>query len=377
MSADRMQNTPVLRRVPLKPTPERGLGLVCALAFSVLWPGTGTAGELAWGVVATPLRIVNLNPFQLLYGVPGSLGARVMTPGSSEVIASMDMASHLVEASSGAERVLIDGETHRQGLALRHGFGEGWEYLFEVSALSHRAGRLDGFIETWHDVFHLPQGDRDRTPRDRLALFYANGGRTYYDIGRSVSSLGDISLGVGYAVPHWPFSNDGLAIRGSVKLPTGDESALAGSGGYSASLWAETSGALPGSADSRSWLYSASLGALAGEAPRGLPDLGSRFVAFGHLGATWRPLNHLSLTAQINAHSSPYGASDVAPLADPGVMIGLGGALRLSEHATLIGLGGALRLSEHATLEIAVTEDDGLHRGAPDIGLHAAIRWRP
>ena len=164
------------RCVPMKPVPCRagGLGLVCALAFSVLCPGAAaTAGELAWGAVVTPLRIVNLNPFQLLYGVPGSLGARVMAPGSSEVIASMDMASHLVEASSGAERVLIDGETHRQGLALRHGFGEGWEgweYLFEVSALSHRAGRSDGFIETWHDVFHLPQGDRDRTPRDRLAL---------------------------------------------------------------------------------------------------------------------------------------------------------------------------------------------------------------
>ena len=353
------------RHIPMRPAPGWAgrLGLVCALAFSVLCPGAAaTADEAAWGAVATPLRIVNLNPFQLLYGIPGSLGARVMAPGSSEVIASMDMASHLVEASSGAERVLIDGETHRQGLALRHGFGEGWEYLFEVSALSHRAGRLDGFIETWHDVFHLPQGDRDRTPRDRLALFYANGGRTYYDIGESVSSLGDISLGVGYAVPHWPLSNDGLAIRGSVKLPTGDESALAGSGGYSASLWAETSGALPGSTDSRSWLYSASLGALAGEAPSGLSDLGGHFIAFGHLGVTWRPLNHLSLTVQLDAHSSPYGASDVAPLADPGVMI---------------GLGGALRLSEQATLEIAVTEDDGLHRGAPDIGLHAAIRWRP
>ena len=106
-----MQNTPVLRRVPLKPATgragKRGPGLVCALAFSVLWPGTGTTGELAWGDVATPLRIVNLNPFQLLYGVPGSLGAHVMTPGSSELIATMDMASHLIEASSGAERLLI------------------------------------------------------------------------------------------------------------------------------------------------------------------------------------------------------------------------------------------------------------------------------
>ena len=121
-------------------------GLVCALAFAILWPGAATTGELAWGDVATPLRIVNLNPFQLLYGVPGSLGAHVMTRGSSELIASMDMASHLIEASPGAERVLIDGVTYRQGLALRHGFGDGWEYLLELSVLSHRAGvlRLSG-----------------------------------------------------------------------------------------------------------------------------------------------------------------------------------------------------------------------------------------
>ena len=145
--ADRMGTTPVLRGVPMKPAPgrvgRRHPGLVCAPAFAILWPGAGTTGELAWGDVATPLRIVNLNPFQLLYGVPGSLGAHVMTPGSSELIASMDMASHLIEASPGAERVLIDGETYKQGLALRHGFGDGWEYLFtespEVSALSHRA----------------------------------------------------------------------------------------------------------------------------------------------------------------------------------------------------------------------------------------------
>ena len=52
----------------------RGPGLVCALAFSVLWPGAGTAGELDWGDVATPLRIVNLNPFQLLYGVLNRTG---------------------------------------------------------------------------------------------------------------------------------------------------------------------------------------------------------------------------------------------------------------------------------------------------------------
>ena len=170
----------------------RRLGLACALALSVLWPGAAAAGEPDWGAVATPLRIVNLNPFHLLYGVPGSFGARVLTPGSSELIASMDMASHLSEASSGAERALIDGETYKLALAYRRGFWDRWEYLFEVSAVAHRAGMFDGFIENWHDIFHLPQGDRNTTPRDRLALFHAGGGRTHVDIDRDVFSLGDI-----------------------------------------------------------------------------------------------------------------------------------------------------------------------------------------
>ena len=245
---------------------------------------------------------------------------------------------------------LIDGETYRQGLALRHGFRDRWEYLFEVTAVAHRGGVFDAFIENWHDTFGLIQGDRDSAPRDRLALFHANGGGTHVHIDRDVSSLGDVSLGVGYSLPRWPLPNDGLAIRTRVKLPTGDATSLAGSGGFAASVWAETSGALPGSADSRTWLYSAALGALAGEAPASFSNTGGRLIVFGRFGVTWRPLTRLSLTAQLDAHSSPYGASGVAPLADPSVMI---------------GLGGALRLTERTTLEIAVTEDDGIHRATP------------
>ncbi len=275
----------------------RCLGLACALACSVFWGGTAASDEPGWGAIATPLRIVNLNPFHLLYGVPGSVGARVLPLGSSELIASMDMASYLSEASSGAERVLIDGETYRQALALRRGFGDRWEYLLEVSAVAHRAGVFDAFIENWHDVFGLPQGDRDSAPRDRLALFYTSGSGTHVDIDRDVASLGDVSLGLGYSLRQSPLSNDGLAIRTSVKLPTGDEDSLAGSGGFSASVWAETSGALPGSGASRTWLYAATVGALAGEAPQNIPEIGSRFIVFGRFGVTWRPLTDMTLTA--------------------------------------------------------------------------------
>lgn len=41
----------------------------------------------------------------------------------------------------------------------------------------------------------------------------------------------------------------------------------------------------------------------------------------------------------------------------------------------MLGMGGALKLSRRATLDIAVTEDDGGHWTAPEVGLHAALRW--
>ena len=76
---------------------------------------------------------------------------------------------------------------------------------------------------------------------------------------------------------------------------------------------------------------------------------------------SWRALEDLHLTVQIEAHSSPYGGSALSPLSDPAVML---------------GLGGTLRITERMALEIAVTEDDGTWHAAPDIGLHAALRWR-
>ena len=339
----------------------RRFALACALAVSVLVPGAAASREVGGEGVATPLRLVNLNPFHLLYGVPASFGARVMKAGSSELIASLDIASYLRLGVSGAERMLIDGETWRQALALRYGLGEGWELLVEVPAVSHSAGAFDGFIKEWHDAFGLPQGGRDLAPRDRLALLYGDGTATRFDIDRDVRAIGDASLGVGYALPSSPFPGDGAVLRGMVKLPTGNDDRLAGSGGWSASAWVETSGAWPGSAVSRRWLYAATLGVLAGEAPQALSAVGGEFIVFGRFGVTWRALEDLDLTVQVDAHSSPYGASDLSPLSDP---------------ALVLGMGGTLRLTERVALEVAVTEDDGTWHAAPDIGLHVALRWR-
>lgn len=64
--------------------------------------------------------------------------------------------------------------------------------------------------------------------------------------------------------------------------------------------------------------------------------------------------------APVDIHSSPYSGTALSPLSDAVVML---------------GFGGTLRLTEGTQLEIAVTEDDGTRRAAPDIGLHVAMRW--
>ena len=337
--------------------------LACVLLVSVLWPAAALPGEFDDdAAVAMPLRLVNLNPFFIPYGVPVSVGTRTMPPGSSELTFAVDTASYLSGAASGSEGLLLDGETYRTSLMVRRGFRPRWEYFLELSAVGHHGGLFDSFIEGWHDFFGLPQGGRDVAPRDRLALIYGDGAGTRVNLRQDAFSLGDLVLGVGYAVPEWPFRNDGLTIRGHVKIPTGGHAgAFAGLGRLSTSLWAETSGALPWSTTSRAWLYTATLGLLVAEPPKRLSRVGDPFIGFGRASVTWRALSRLNLTVQVDVHSSPYRSSNLDVLADPVI---------------ILGFGGSVQVTDKATLEIAVTEDDGLHRAAPDIGLHTALRWR-
>ena len=72
------------------PALRRPLALGCVLMLAALWPGQAAAGERDACDAAAPLRTVNLNPFHLVYGIPGSSGACVLPPGASELIASID-----------------------------------------------------------------------------------------------------------------------------------------------------------------------------------------------------------------------------------------------------------------------------------------------
>ena len=184
---------PAVTRTIALSTPQRPArnplfpGVVAAIALSMLAPSADAGERRDRCAAAAPLRIANLSPFHLAYATPASFGACALEPGATEAILSMDMASHMTAARSASERLSLDGETWRPSLALRHGLGEGWDYTIEVSAVTHNGGVFDGFIESWHSVFGLPQGGRDETPRDRLRIAWARDGHARVDIDRAAA----------------------------------------------------------------------------------------------------------------------------------------------------------------------------------------------
>ena len=316
----------------------------------------GMAGNAAAAPVdpAIPFSTSNQNPLVVVYGLPPAGAATVLTSGKTAVELRADIASVCSRDDRSEESILLDGESYRFTLVLQHGLGEGFEVGLEIPYAMHREGFLDGFISDWHDFFQLPQGERDDLPNDRLAYRYVKDGRTEVELDDETEGLGDLRLTGAWQL--WRRGSDepqAVALRASLKLPTGDEHHLLGSGSTDVALWLSGSQAFRGGSLA---LFGAA-GALLMSDGDVLADQQRHVAAFGTLGGGWRPLPRLALKAQVDGHTSCYRDSDLSELSD---------SLQLA-------FGGTIGLTETLTLDLAVAEDIAVDT-APDIVFHLAIR---
>jgi hypothetical protein len=230
---------------------------------------------------------------------------------------SFELRADIASLSSRDERrdeeILLDGETYRFTLTLRHGIGKSFEVGLDVPYVQHREGFLDSFIIEWHDFFNLPQGERDDLPRNQLSYRYGKDGETEIDLDDETDGFGDLRLTLGWQL--WKPENDtssALALRASLKLPTGDEDRLLGSGSTDFALW------LSGSRTFRNGslaLFGAAGGLLMSEG-NVLPDQQRNVAAFGTIGGGWKPLARLALKAQVDGHTSFYSGSNLRELSE-------------------------------------------------------------
>jgi hypothetical protein len=325
------------------------------------------AGILAWGgsvppvlIAASPepFRTQNQSPLIQIYGLPFIGPAALLPAKTLDAALVMDLANNYVQDSNPRENILLDGESTRITLQLRYGIARGWECTANIPYVFLSGGFLDGFIEGYHNLFGFPQGGRDQAPKNRLLYQYEKDGRERLQVEGSSSGLGDIRLGAGWQVFGEEGKSSALALRASLKLPTGDPGDLHGSGSWDLAVWTVAS---------QDWkikhgrlnLFEAA-GAMGMTDGDVLEDQLRNLVGFGSLGIGWSPWRRITLKIQANGHTPFYKDSDLR---------------ELSASSVQLIMGGTLAFSDRTTLDLAVTEDIIVNT-SPDVVFHLALQRR-
>jgi len=304
-----------------------------------------------------PFNTKNQSPIVQVYGLPAPGNAILLSPGQKEFRVMLDYASNYVEDTNAGEHIVLDGESARITLNGRYGLAEGVECGLEIPYVIHGGGFLDGFIINYHDFFGFPQGGRDQAPRNRLRYLYSRDGQEKMRIDSSSNGLGDISLFAGFQMYHdgKEFPN-AVALRTSLKLPTGDSGQLHGSGSADLAIW------LTASSDHKlaagHWTIFGDAGIMGMTDGKVIEEQQRNLVGFGSLGAGWSPLSWIAFKVQLDAHTPLYKDSQLR---------------ELNAEAVQLLIGGTLSLSKQTTLDIGVSEDLIVNT-SPDVSFHFDLR---
>ena len=144
---------------------------------------------------------------------------------------SLFVSNTLQKQSRSREKLLIDVENYRYDLGLKYRM-DSWLTQVNVPFIDNNGGQLDSLIDSWHDFFGLPEGDREDFPKDDINIEYQRDGVVEYSQDKSSSGLGDISLALGHQRPGAP----GLFV--GIELPTGSESDYTGNEAIDFGFWA-------------------------------------------------------------------------------------------------------------------------------------------
>ena len=177
-----------------------------------------------------------LHPIRGLFGFPVSyqhVGLAKGRDSDSTWLLSLqvDHSNIFSGGSSPGENLLFDGETTRLTLAVHAATSRCSSVGVELPFVLHQPGFLDRVIDAWHDVFSLPNAQRDLVARDQLAYVYG-AGLTDLQVISSVAELSDIQLQAAYDLQCTTSRIEAYlpVARVGVKLPSGDPDRFTGSG---------------------------------------------------------------------------------------------------------------------------------------------------
>lgn len=327
--------------------------LLQQLALALLCGTSVPAAAADAALLDQPFSVRNLNPFIAPYGLPRYAASTITAPGAWAVGVDYAVASSFDADATTQEAAIIDGETEVLTVRALRGLPGGWEVGVDLPLMRHSGGRLDSLIIDWHDLFGLPQNGRDRAPTDRLAYVYRSANANL-QLARRTTGVGDVQLLAGRSLPAG--SNARAAVRAHVKVPTGDEDRLFGSGGVDAGVSA---------------FYDRQV------APRWNVGVSAGLTALSDRGALALPVRPLvaDLSGRVSFRATPAVRLKVmwggqSPVFDRSRLP------ELNEVAYLLTFGATVRVGASAVLDIVAVENFPHPQITPDITFQLAWRAR-
>ncbi len=323
------------------------------LAFGLLLlPSVGLAQDESQP--GFPLR--NQNPFLQIFGLPPFQSARLAHQGAPQYALNLDLANHADDGDTPDERVEIDGETYFLNFSLRRRVSDRLELGIDLPLVAHADGFLDNPIENWHDVFGMSNSKR-RGPSNQLNFAYAGTGGIGYNLASPSFGIGDIQLTAAFPIKEAGSSGRNsdididIALRASIKLPTGDAGTLLGSGATDLSIGAYVAG--HGTLWNRDLDISGFVGALILGNGDVLTVIQRDALPFGGISAAWHATENLAIAAQLSAQGA-YFDSALEALGGHSLQLAVGGYYRLPDASSSLGFAVVEDISANATTDFAL-----------------------
>lgn len=199
----------------------------------------GVAGCVARPNLGGPLPVRNNHPAQLTVMHLDPADASVLSKAQTAWRTDLSYTS-LFLFGDDAQRSswVMDGELLRVALDAKVGLGNGLQLGVQLAAAHTSGGFLDNFVVDYHDAFGLPDQDRSATVNDRYRIEASQGGLPVWSVERSSAEWLDLPIHLTWQLREPGENRFGVAVRGGIELPLGDQNDGYGNGQVDASIGA-------------------------------------------------------------------------------------------------------------------------------------------
>jgi len=298
----------------------------------------------------TPFETRDQNVFNLIHGQALPTNAYLTPQKQSAWSSSIIITNELIVESNNTENIYLDYESYRFNLVYQYGINKNWNFKLDIPIVYQNGGVFDSAIDNWHQFFGLPRANRPFVKDNQYAIQYSINNQNLVNLDDANISLGDIQIALARSL----FKNDTstMSLWASIKLPTGDENKLSGSGATDASLWLALNQTL-----TDTWLININTGVviLGEDEYQDIPL--SDYAFYGHIMLGWLITENVDLKVQLQGHSNYYEESQ----------------LRAIGSTYLLTFGTAIKINPCNYLDIAISEDIKVD-ASPDASL--LINWR-